>query len=297
MTGVAKDQSPAKGEGPSPASSPVNTGDQAVATSERNEESRQVLAPHLVVVSPNADNAGRIGPRLRAAREAMSLSIEDAAKDTRISKAYLHALEEMNATRLPGPAYLKGYLRTYAQTVGLDPEMVVERYTAECGALADPVKTSYTPPNASGARLAAPMLIVMAITLLVGGIWFFAPWKGSGQAAAAPALAAASLPNDALSRPTLGVATRVPNLSLIASRRAWMEVRGADGTVFLSRELAPGEVYAPRVGHGWTVTTSDGGAFEWRADGKSLGPVAGDNEPVYSARVDAALERAMEAAE
>ena len=59
-------------------------------------------APHLVVVKPDAQNAERMGPRLRAAREAKGMTIEGAARETRIQKDYLRAIEDMMPKLLPG---------------------------------------------------------------------------------------------------------------------------------------------------------------------------------------------------
>lgn len=67
-----------------------------------------------------------IGDRLRNAREAKGLSLEAVEGLTRIRAAYLRALEDEAFERLPGPAYVKGFLRTYAAALGLDPEPLIE---------------------------------------------------------------------------------------------------------------------------------------------------------------------------
>ncbi len=54
------------------------------------------------------------------------LTIEQAASATRVRAEYLRALEADNPERLPAPVYAKGYLRTYARYLGLDPEPLVE---------------------------------------------------------------------------------------------------------------------------------------------------------------------------
>jgi hypothetical protein len=90
--------------------------------------------------------------------------------------------------------------------------------------------------------------------------------------------------------PDAATAPIAPPLHFVAVKAARIEVRGADGTKFLAREFAPGESYMPRVGAGWTVTTSDGSAFEWRLGDESLGLLAPEG-PVYAQSVDVAAQR------
>lgn len=69
-----------------------------------------------------------LGVGLREAREAQAKSLDEAAAITRISKGYLQALEEEEFDRLPNPAYVRGFLRSYAAFLGLDGNRVVALY-------------------------------------------------------------------------------------------------------------------------------------------------------------------------
>ncbi len=64
---------------------------------------------------------GELGPLLTRAREARGLTIEDAERDTRISRRYLQALEAEHFEVIPAPVYARGFLRSYSQYLGLDP--------------------------------------------------------------------------------------------------------------------------------------------------------------------------------
>jgi transcriptional regulator with XRE-family HTH domain len=64
---------------------------------------------------------GELGSLLTRAREARGLTIEDAERDTRISRRYLHALEAEHFEVIPAPVYARGFLRSYSQYLGLDP--------------------------------------------------------------------------------------------------------------------------------------------------------------------------------
>jgi cytoskeletal protein RodZ len=71
-----------------------------------------------------------IGERLRNAREAKRLTLEAAARHTRIRPAYLQALEDEEFAKLPGPIYAKGFLRAYAEALGLNSDELVAVYPA-----------------------------------------------------------------------------------------------------------------------------------------------------------------------
>jgi hypothetical protein len=71
-----------------------------------------------------------IGNNLRAARIRQKLELSQAEGDTRIRAKYLRALEDERFEVLPGPAYTKGFLRTYADYLGLDAQRFVEEYNA-----------------------------------------------------------------------------------------------------------------------------------------------------------------------
>jgi cytoskeleton protein RodZ len=70
----------------------------------------------------------QIGVRLRQAREAKSVSVETAAKDLRLEVRYLAALEAGDFERIPGPVFVRGYLRTYGRYLNVAPEPLVAAY-------------------------------------------------------------------------------------------------------------------------------------------------------------------------
>jgi cytoskeleton protein RodZ len=71
-----------------------------------------------------------IGETLREARLRQKLDIADVEERTKIRAKYLRALENEEWVVLPGPTYVKTFLRTYAQFLGLDPKLLVDEYSA-----------------------------------------------------------------------------------------------------------------------------------------------------------------------
>jgi cytoskeleton protein RodZ len=68
------------------------------------------------------------GASFLKAREALGLSLEDIAVETRISTRFLLAIESEEFERLPGGIFNRGFIRLYAQRVGLDAERAVADY-------------------------------------------------------------------------------------------------------------------------------------------------------------------------
>ena len=74
---------------------------------------------------------GTVGARLRAAREVRRLSVHAIATTTKIPVGALDALEENDVARLPGGIYSRGFVRSYAAAVGLNPEQTVRDFVAQ----------------------------------------------------------------------------------------------------------------------------------------------------------------------
>jgi cytoskeletal protein RodZ len=131
------------------------------------------------------------GPALRHARQQQGISFDDVARDTRLSKRYLQALEEESISELPGGTYNRAYVRTYALYLRLDPDGLVRDYALEEEAqtragrlaagsdvLATMRKAAERPraqPLPSGSRVATVARVGgfagVAVALIVGLTW------------------------------------------------------------------------------------------------------------------------------
>lgn len=81
-----------------------------------------------------------LGETLRQARLDKGASLAEAARDTRIRRAYIEALEAEDAAALPPPVYTRGFVRTYAEYLGLNPQAMVELYQP-------PARREISPPT------------------------------------------------------------------------------------------------------------------------------------------------------
>ena len=71
-----------------------------------------------------------IGNSLREARERQGLGYPEIELAVKIRAKYIRALEEEDFTAIPGDAYIRGFLRTYAEYLGLDGDVYVDEYAS-----------------------------------------------------------------------------------------------------------------------------------------------------------------------
>jgi cytoskeleton protein RodZ len=71
-----------------------------------------------------------IGNSLREARERQGLGYPEIELATKIRSKYIRALEEEDFTAIPGDAYIRGFLRSYADYLGLDGDVYVDEYAS-----------------------------------------------------------------------------------------------------------------------------------------------------------------------
>jgi len=79
-----------------------------------------------------------IGDTLRSTRERRGLSIAEVAQETRISARFLEALEAEQFEELPAPVYVRGFIRSYANYLRIEPQPLLDQLVGGAGAVAAP---------------------------------------------------------------------------------------------------------------------------------------------------------------
>ncbi|WP_242148090.1 helix-turn-helix domain-containing protein [Sphingomonas sp. BAUL-RG-20F-R05-02] len=189
------------------------------------------------------------GARLREAREAQGLSLDEIAARTRVPLRQLEAIEESNYAALPSITYSIGFAKAYARAVGID-EVAIARDVRSQNSLQPAVRrteyVAYEPdePRRDPSGLVAVIGVAVALLLLVAaGLWFGTTWfRGEGGgSAAAPAVTAAQ---DAV--PTAPV-TPAPaaggQVVLTATDDVWLRIYDASGTVY-EHTMKSGDTYS-----------------------------------------------------
>ncbi len=70
-----------------------------------------------------------LGTKLKAARQKRKLTTSEAAKGTRIKVQHIEAIESDDFSSIAAPTYAKGFIRIYAEFLGMNPEPLIEEYT------------------------------------------------------------------------------------------------------------------------------------------------------------------------
>ena len=107
-----------------------------------------------------------IGNSLREARLRQSLDLARVEDDTKIRAKYLQALEDERFDILPSETYVKGFLRTYAEYLGLDGQLYVDEFNSRFAAAEEPVSTQQMPRRRKSRR-AESNLVVVALAGIV----------------------------------------------------------------------------------------------------------------------------------
>jgi cytoskeleton protein RodZ len=143
------------------------------------------------------------GQKLRQAREARNITLQEIAATTKIGTRALQALEWERFEQLPGGIFNKGFVRAYARCVGLNEEETVAAYMeaakvtppeTDMQALATQVEAA-RPAKRGGGPNAATVVGILAVlvALGLGGLWLREHRKESRESAEAQNRAAASV--------------------------------------------------------------------------------------------------------
>ncbi len=183
-----------------------------------------------------------IGSSLREARLRQELDFPELEERTKIRPKYLRALEDERFDLLPAPTYVRGFLRSYAEALGLDGQPFVDEYNSRftIGEEDAPLRARRVPPprrdrGPRESRLAALAVVAIAVaTALVIAAWKF----GGPEGEKVPGLQVASPSNTApRSKGTARLVVRAGDGS------SWMEVREATaaGKLLYSGTLEEGQ--------------------------------------------------------
>ena len=191
----------------------------------------------------------QIGDSLREARTRRGLTSADVQKGIRIRERYLTALEDERWDMLPGEAYAKGFLRTYAEFLGLNGQLYIDEYNSRLRSHEEEplVPESPAPRRRPSGGVLRALVAVLVVGAAVAGL---AAWRLSGSSSPHPPRTAghtpASVPVAKTSKPAAAPAVgllRPVVATITATRgRSWLLVRtnGPNGAVLFEGNLDQG---------------------------------------------------------
>jgi transcriptional regulator with XRE-family HTH domain len=261
----------------------------------------------------------KIGERLGEARERLGLTLEEAERSTRIRAHYLAALEAGRLDSLPSPVHARGFLKNYAEFLGLDAESLLLDYAdviqsrrahmrpaVEAAAPRRSVRIHARRPR----WLSTDLLVASVITLAVMGVLLWGTSRviaairernenaqaGLGgppatvTATAVPTLeifaptveAAAATPTAEGAFPTLAL-PRLPagpvDIRILVEGSAWVRVV-VDGEEIFRGRVSPGELLEYLGQEVVEVTTGNGAGLRVLFNGEDQGTLGGLGEVV-----------------
>ena len=210
-----------------------------------------------------------LGSALRKIRTTRGLSLDEVARDTRIRREFLEALEEHDFDRLLGDVHVRGCLRTYASYLHLSPDKVISAY-ASIHAASIPTQARTATPSERGLdrprrRDNHRLLVMIAATVLVLAA-AFGVLSARNSSPPPAALDAATTDSDG------GAVDPTRSISVGVVARESVDV-----TVVI--DAAPPRPYHLEAGEGrgfvaqqtLSIRLSDGGAAEVTVSGRELG--------------------------
>jgi cytoskeletal protein RodZ len=220
-----------------------------------------------------------LGERFRAAREQRGLTLSEVAEHLRIRSVYLAAIEDENWSAIGAPVYTRGFLRTYARYLGLDPEEAVAEYNRASGAATTP-EPSHPLISPREPRSLGPLIwIASAVALaLIGFVVYLYVSPVRVQQTAATVTAA---PSGAPATPAAPTATPVglpqtQTLAIHLTAPSWLRVT-VDGNVSIEGTFPAGTT---KTFHGKSalVRVGNAGGVEIKVDGKTVGKLGGPGD-------------------
>lgn len=242
------------------------------------------------------------GTRLRQAREAAGLTLEDVGQRLRMPVQVVKSLEQEQWQKLGAPVFVRGQLRSYARLLGVDVSELLEQ--AQVGPVVPPTLVSHThTPRARriAENLGRRALYVGITAVLAVPVWFAtrghfdgpsaAPNTasldvipaavpvtpaGPGSAAATPAEAVAAPAAKPAATPYVASLAPVPrpapavsaaNLDMQFSGDSWVDIAGPDGATVEKALIKAGETRSFTPGQVARVTLGNASAVQVQQNG------------------------------
>jgi len=216
--------------------------------------------------------ARELGERIKSYRTDAGVEIPDLAIRTRIGARYLQSLEDGSLEDLPGPVFVKGFIRSVCGELGRDPlplmDLVDQIHVEEPGEESD---------GANGSRRVAPLILsgVLLAGLVTGGILLHGGGKDvedRDQATNQPAATEQASPEIARE----GFATEEPvadfDLLLRATEKTWLRIQ-ADSSEPWETTMKTGDEIRLKAVDRVTLFIGNAGGILFELNGRRFGPL------------------------
>ena len=220
-----------------------------------------------------------IGVTLREARMRARIDISEVERATKIRARYLRAMEHEEWDALPGPVYVKSFLRTYSDYLGLDTRMLLDEYRRRFERPSDHDGRSIATLHRERERAArgplVPPWLVIGLVLIgvVVALYFIGSHKGSKGTTASTTPPPTTTTTAHRAKRTHRAAPAVPHqVSVAIVPTGQVYVCMVDGA---GKKLIPGQIFnagqhVPTVKSGKLLLTLGNNSVQIKANGKPV---------------------------
>ena len=210
-----------------------------------------------------------IGNSLREARLRQSLELSDVERATKIRPKYLRALEDEQFELLPAQTYVKGFLNTYAEFLGLDGQLYVDEYNSRYVTREEeePFRPRKSTPGPRNRRLESSVVLITLVGIAVVFGLVIAAWKSGDDT-----------PNTNAPIADTGLRTPAEGILVVRGTRgaSRMEVRrnSREGELVFSGTIRNGREVPFRIGEKLWLYVQRPAAVDLVVNGRAMRPPA-----------------------
>jgi len=235
-----------------------------------------------------------IGERLRQGREAKGVSLDEVASQTRIPIRHLQHIEREEWDALPAITYCVGFVRSYANAIGLDGAELGRELRERLGGVRSraPAAEYYQPADPS--RVPPKSLAIIAAVIGVLLIAGYLIWRSSlddvDEPAASVPVQEAQAPKQ-VQQPPDGTQPLQPSVAgqpvtLVATEQVWLRIDDGGGPALFQGEMTPGQRFQiPTTAQRPTLRTGRPQVLRIVIGARDIGPL----EPVERTVSDVSL--------
>lgn len=252
-------------------------------------------------------NAKSVGTILREAREARKQELGFVSDALRIREDHLAAIEEGNMESLPAPAYAAGFIRTYANYLGLDENHMITLFKEETGK-ENNVALDF--PVMDDARELPSMTLIAGLLIIVGIIYLFWIFLSDAQntvrdragmdtqiETSSTSASDARPPNvqtqtnintnENIDAPTDDKSIQIqiralpptqPIIKIHAKGETWMRIENEEGRILFSSIIRTGEDFPLPQGAYFILATGNAGQLEFWVDDEVVGDIGANGQ-------------------
>ncbi len=258
----------------------------------------------------------KVGDILRRTRMHYDMSVENVERTLNIKASQIEAIENGDLSKLPGRVYAIGFVRSYAEYLGLDGDKMVELFKEQSDVNKAPQAELHFPVPASDNHVPGGIILLLSMLLAVGVLFYWnsedqkdrelievippVPMElqqkvdesptgtqplGTEEALEAGAEALADV--DAPAEEEVIAEKPIKGIILNIIENSWVEIRDKSGKAMLSRVLKAGDQYYVPDRPDLTISIGNAAGVSIEVDGQKLKPLGQKGKVVRRLSLDA----------